>query len=431
MIKSIDFPKFIEKVYETHEMQRYSRSFNGKVRLGDDDGSWLISYKNGTPETVEHVEGEVDSDIQFIATSDQWVKILEVTPPPFYNSASTANLYHGVKYNMKDIVTRQYSLMLQEIIRKLREFYNEIPEIEDPAPVEENIRFEDVTGHYVYLTIDGIEYRVYYEECGEGIPFLLQHTAGANGQEYRYLMNDPDFNKDFRFISYDLPYHGKSLPPENYPWWTHQYKLTLDFMLKFQDQLVKALKLERPAYMGCSMGGHLAPDLAYYRPDVYRACVGIGASLKTADETGDRSGSLNTLMYNYDNPQISNGFVESSNMAIVSLPPYSTPNSTHEVGWDYGNAYSGVFGGDLYYYSIDHNLSGKAQDIDTSKTKLILMTGTYDPGTPPQTTKMLHEQVKGSEMILMEGVGHYAMLEAYPTFKEYFLPVAAQIKAFK
>ena len=40
-------------------------------------------------------------------------------------------------------------------------------------------RFDAAVGRYVYLTIDDVEYRVYFEETGRGIPMLLQHTAGA------------------------------------------------------------------------------------------------------------------------------------------------------------------------------------------------------------------------------------------------------------
>src|SRR6185503_838277 len=35
-------------------------------------------------------------------------------------------------------------------------------------------RFADVRGRYVYLSVDGVEYRVYFEEAGEGIPVILQ-----------------------------------------------------------------------------------------------------------------------------------------------------------------------------------------------------------------------------------------------------------------
>ena len=42
-------------------------------------------------------------------------------------------------------------------------------------------KFEAATGRYVYLDVQGIEYRVYFEEAGQGIPLICQHTAGSDG----------------------------------------------------------------------------------------------------------------------------------------------------------------------------------------------------------------------------------------------------------
>jgi hypothetical protein len=53
-------------------------------------------------------------------------------------------------------------------------------------------RFEAITGKYVYITVQGVEYRVYFEENGKGIPLLCQHTAGAESLQWRHLMNDEE-----------------------------------------------------------------------------------------------------------------------------------------------------------------------------------------------------------------------------------------------
>ena len=74
-------------------------------------------------------------------------------------------------------------------------------------------RFDATVGRYVYLELDGTEHRVYFEEAGEGIPLLLQHTAGADGRQWRHVLEDAALQKQFRLIAYDLPYHGKSVPP--------------------------------------------------------------------------------------------------------------------------------------------------------------------------------------------------------------------------
>jgi hypothetical protein len=62
-------------------------------------------------------------------------------------------------------------------------------------------RFDAAVGRYIYLPINGIEYRVYCEETGTGIPLLLQHTAGADGRQWRHLLEDPDVQQHFHCSS--------------------------------------------------------------------------------------------------------------------------------------------------------------------------------------------------------------------------------------
>ena len=45
----------------------------------------------------------------------------------------------------------------------------------------------DIVGRYLYLTVSGVEYRVYYESAGTGVPVLMQHTAGSDGRQWRHL----------------------------------------------------------------------------------------------------------------------------------------------------------------------------------------------------------------------------------------------------
>ena len=118
---------------------------------------------------------------------------------------------------------------------------------------------EPTTGKYIRLTVQGVEYRVYFEESGQGIPLVCQHTAGSDCRQWRHLLNDAEVTSMYRVIAFDLPYHGKSLPPEALEWWKEEYRLHKSFLFDFHAEFGKALGLERPAYIGCSMGGHLAP----------------------------------------------------------------------------------------------------------------------------------------------------------------------------
>jgi pimeloyl-ACP methyl ester carboxylesterase len=96
----------------------------------------------------------------------------------------------------------------------------------------------------ISLTIDTVEYRVYFEEYGAGIPLLMQHTAGADGRQWRHFLEKERLAQHFRMIAYDLPYHGKSVPPTEKEWWKEEYKLTKDFLMKVPVTLSHELELD-------------------------------------------------------------------------------------------------------------------------------------------------------------------------------------------
>jgi len=87
----------------------------------------------------------------------------------------------------------------------------------------------------------------------------------SDGRQWRHLLEDPWLTERFRVIAWDLPYHGKSLPPDGVAWWQEPYKLTLAFFLDFIESFARELALDRPVFMGCSMGGHIAMDLARWK----------------------------------------------------------------------------------------------------------------------------------------------------------------------
>lgn len=80
-------------------------------------------------------------------------------------------------------------------------------------PVSRPGTFDSPVGRYVHIDAEGQDYRVYFEEAGSGIPVLMQHTAGCHGSQWRHLFECKAITDHFRLIAYDLPFHGKSLPP--------------------------------------------------------------------------------------------------------------------------------------------------------------------------------------------------------------------------
>lgn len=277
-------------------------------------------------------------------------------------------------------------------------------------------RFDTAVGRYVYATVAGVEYRVYFEETGRGIPLLLQHTAGADGRQWRHLLEDAGLQRDFRMIAYDLPYHGKSVPPTGVEWWRHEYRLTKKFLLEFVTTLGRELGLDRPVYMGSSIGGHLATDLALHHPDKFRAIIGLEAAILTPGGYDDQ----------WFHPRISNEYKASAMYGLMS--PTSPECYRRETAWCYSQGAPPVFKGDLYYYSVDHDLTNTAEKIDATRTPLYLMTGEYDWASTPEMSEQLARRIKGAKYQTMAKLGHFPMSEDPARFRECIAPVLDAIR---
>lgn len=278
--------------------------------------------------------------------------------------------------------------------------------------------FDHAIGRYVHLDVEGTRYRVYFEESGatSGIPLLLQHTAGSDARQWRHFLENEAVREHFRMIAYDLPYHGKSVPPDG--WWEREYKLTKSFLLSFVTTLASALGLESPVYMGSSIGGHLALDLALHHPQRFQAVIGLEAAAKS--EGGDL-----TLQ---NDPRVSNEFKAATMYGLTA--PQAPERWRREVAWGYSQGAPRVFEGDLNYWSIDHDMTdGSAAEIDTSQVAVYLLTGEYDAATPPVASAQVAEQIPGAIFREMKGLGHFPMSEDPDVFYAYLEPVLEEIRA--
>jgi pimeloyl-ACP methyl ester carboxylesterase len=267
----------------------------------------------------------------------------------------------------------------------------------------------------VYIEVQNVEYRVYFEENGSGIPLLCLHSAGTDGQQWRHILNDGDITSRYRVIVPDLPYHGKSLPPESIEWWKEEYKLTKSFFVDFILEFNHALGLERPVFIGGCMGGCLGLYLALEHPDKFRAVIGLESVLCSEEAPLDF----------WDHPRISNNFKAAAIWSLMA--PNSPEKYRRETAWKFSQSAPSVMKGDFYYYFMDHNLTGKAQQVDTSRIPVYLLTGEYDAVVPPEDTQRLAEQIKGARFIEMKGLGHLSLCENPEALKRYLMPILKEI----
>ncbi|BCJ88159.1 alpha/beta fold hydrolase [Effusibacillus dendaii] len=280
-------------------------------------------------------------------------------------------------------------------------------------------KISPVTGRYVTIEVDGDEYKVFYLENGTGQPIVCQHTAGCHNHQWRGLLEDEELTQNYRIIAYDLPRHGKSDPPLNREWWKEEYKLTADFYTKFIVTLCDALELERPIFMGSSFGGNVALQLALRYPDRFEAVIPV--------EAADYSPGFYLDWWHH--PHANAAQVCASGVWDLMAP--QSPDKDRWATWFYYSQGSEAFKGDLYFYSVDHDLRGKLDQIQGDKVKVVMLTGDYDYLTTPEDGRRTASQIKNAEFVEMVGIGHFPMSENHEVFRKYLKQALDMIRTAK
>ena len=278
-----------------------------------------------------------------------------------------------------------------------------------------NIEFEDIIGRYLNINVDDTNYRIYVEEAGQGIPLLCLHTAGSDGRQFRHILNDQKITKHFKVIAFDLPWHGKSNPPEGYE--LNDYKLTTSLYKKIIMSFCDNYKLNEPVIMGCSMGGRVVLHLALEHSNYFKAVIAL--------EGSDKLEPYYDLDWLY-RPDIHGGLIQS---AFVSsqIAPQSPDKFRHETLWHYMQGGPGIFKGDLYFYWHDGDFDDRSGLIDTSKCPVYLLSGEYDCSCTPERTLATASRIKGAKAVIIPGIGHFPMSENPELFKSYIYPILDEI----
>ena len=278
-------------------------------------------------------------------------------------------------------------------------------------------RIENIVGRYAHMEIDGKPHRVYFEEAGQGIPLLCLHTAGSDGRQFRAVLNDPAITRNFRVVAFDMPWHGKSSPPEG--WEKQEYRLTTGAYTAQIMSVARALDLDRPVVMGCSIGGRIVLDLAIRHAKDLRALVGLQSAAYV--ERYYESAWLNHAEVH--------GGQACGAIAYGLTSPLSPDEHRWETVWHYMQGGPGVFTGDLHFYQVEGDIRDRISAIDTRLCPLYMLTGEYDYSASPTDTEATAARIKGAKMTIMKGLGHFPMSENPDAFLAHLRPVLEEIRA--
>ncbi|MFC7404612.1 alpha/beta fold hydrolase [Georgenia alba] len=414
------FSRFVVDAWTT-EGERYVLGYDGGVvRLEHDDGppGSATHHREGVSDV-----GSQEDRLVLRAPRDVWRELADPSAAPRrHDLLSLTKADDGI-----EIVTgREVMIRHLRVLTRLVELAKGVgsePSVRDArakAGQGAAPRFEDVVGRYLRLRSGGAEHRIYVEMAGPDdpdVPVLLAlHTAGADSRQYRHLLADPAVTDRWRVIAFDLPAHGRSLPPPG--WWRREYLLTTETYATLVEDVASALGLDRPVVLGCSMGGSLVLELARRDPDRWGGVIGLSGAL-----------SLTGRFQDWPlHPDVNAQHVVPSWTASL-MAPNAPEESRREVWWIYSQGGPGIYRGDTYFYSEDLDLRETAATIDTARCPVYLLTGEYDHACTPADTDAARAAIPGARGGTMRGIGHFPMAENYPLFRTYLLPVLAELAA--
>lgn len=406
---------FAERCAKDPELGLAVRYWTGGLRFVVGDELIGFSVVDGQIEAFVPDVGEGVINVE--GPLEQWLPLTESNPPPFAQISVLVGMGEAGLQRSPTNPTLwwQYLPAVERAAELLRS-----PGGQRSARRHEGdgVRFDPPVGGYVHLDIDGIDHRVYYETAGQGIPLLLQHTAGAHSVQWRHLFEMPEITDHFQLVAYDLPFHGKSIPPAGRRWWEEEYKLEGSFLRQMPLGVAAALDLDDPIFMGCSVGGLLALDLAFHHPDRFRAVVSLEGALHIGGEWESLIGMWH--------PQVSNQ--SKARMMEALCAPSSPEPYVKEVSQVYSAGWPPAFLGDLWYYMVEFDLRDNASQIDTDQVGVHILSGEYDWSGTVAGGRQAHEAIAGSTHTIMANVGHFPMQENPVAFASHLIPVLDKIR---
>jgi pimeloyl-ACP methyl ester carboxylesterase len=172
----------------------------------------------------------------------------------------------------------------------------------------------------------------------------------------------------------------------------------------------RTLGLDRPVVMGCSMGGAIVLKLAAEYQEELTGIVGLESSAYAP-------GRYNEFLHH---PAIHGGELAASYTYGLNSPHSPEPNR-RENWWYYSQSGPGVYQGDVYFYSNDWDGREAITRIDTRRCKVALLTGEYDYSCTPAMSEAVAGAIPGAQLTIMQGMGHFPMIENYAAFRPYLL----------
>lgn len=241
-----------------------------------------------------------------------------------------------------------------------------------------------------------------YMESGsvEKPTIIALHGAGDNSMAWRFQLDG--LSKKFRVIAWNAP--GYFL--------TDGFKTESPNCQDYADALadfVQALKLEKVYVAGNSFGSRVAQCFGMYYPEkiIKIALIGVSAGVKDMSET-----EKNAIIQRR-NDQIKDGPIAFSKGRVTALVAKNTSPKLIEIISDAMKATNKrAFLQVTTKFAVSNGYSPK-EVAAKLKAPVLMIAGDEDAVNPIEAhAKILHQELKNSELVVLKGIGHLPHLES-------------------
>ena len=247
---------------------------------------------------------------------------------------------------------------------------------------------------------------------GEGPWVTMSHSLACNismwDEQARVLA------RDFKVLRYDTRGHGgSSAPPGPY---------TLEQLADDAKALFDALGITRTHWIGLSMGGMIGETFALKYPGFFRSMV-------LADTTSRRPPNAEQMWGDRVKAAREKGMegVRQGTLERWFTEPYrkARPDVTDRIGRDIlATPVEGFAGCCDAIAKID--VLDRLKEIDCPA---LVIVGAEDHGTPPEMARAIHENLRGSELVIIPSAAHLSNVEQPDVFNKAMTAFLARVPA--
>ncbi len=233
-------------------------------------------------------------------------------------------------------------------------------------------------------------------------PLLLAHGFGCDKSMWRLVA--PAFEATRRVVTFDHVGAGAS---DLAAWDPARYG-TLQGYADDVVQIVEALGLGPVVLVGHSVSATIGLLAAADRPELFDRLVLVGPSPRYIDDDGYRGGFSATEIDELLETMDDNYLGWSQHIAPVIMGNPDRP----ELGDELTNAFCRTDPAIARHFARTTFLSDNRADLARITTPALVLQSREDVIAPPEVGRWVHEHLAGSELVVLDAVGHCPNLSA-------------------